>query len=291
MDLKMDINQKQILSQHMVQSMEILQMSTQELEAYIENLAVENPMIEFTASNPMQEDRRQMKMQQQLEWLQASDPQNKTYYQQEHAEQSMQENWQYHHEYSETLSDYLLSQLVLADYSGQERRIIEFIIYSLDSRGYFNEEVSSVAGRFRVSEQVVLRLMEDIQSLDPAGVGARDLKECLLLQLARKEGYFETAKSVIRDYMDEVAKNHLADIAKKLHISVSEVQKACQVIRSLNPKPGNSFSNKERLCYIIPDAVVVNIDGQFEIILNQYQYPQFKMNGYYQEMIVIRRIT
>lgn len=285
MDLKMDINQKQILSQHMVQSMEILQMSTQELEAYIENLAVENPMIEFKASHSMQEDTRQIKMQQKLEWLQAADPQNKVYYQQEHVAQNIQENWQYHHERRETLCDYLLSQLVLADYSRKEREMAEYMIYSLDSRGYFNEKVLSVANHFHVSEKTVLQLLKDIQSLEPPGVGARDLKECLCLQIARKEGDFEIVKLVIMDYMDEVAKNHLAEIAKKLHISVHEVQKACQIIRSLNPKPGNSFSNKEQLCYIIPDAVVANIDGQFEIILNSRQYPQFTMNSFYQDMM------
>lgn len=96
---------------------------------------------------------------------------------------------------------------------------------------------------------MVQKLLGDLQALEPAGVGARDLKECLLLQIDRKKVEYEIVRSVIKNHLGDLAKNHLAEIAKKLHITMDEVLKACEIIRSLNPKPGNFFNNRERLCY------------------------------------------
>ena len=285
MELKMEINQKQILSQHMVQSMEILQMSAQELEAYIENLAVENPVIEFPDIHSEQTDAAQMELQRRLDWLESADWQNKVYYQQERTSHSIEDRWHDFYESEETLSEYLLSQLLLADYSGSERAVIEFLIFSLDSRGYFMDEILSVADRLKVPGQMVQKLLGDLQALEPAGVGTRDLKECLLLQIDRKKVEYEIVRSVIKNHLGDLAKNHLAEIAKKLHITMDEVLKACEIIRSLNPKPGNFFNNRERFCYVIPDAVVVKMGEQFDVILNQSRHPDFTINNYYREMI------
>lgn len=284
MELKMDIAQKQILSQHMVQSMEILQMSAQELESYIENLALENPVIELPDSRSPQPDAKQEDLQRKLDWLESTDLQNKVYYQQERSAENMQNNWHDSRESQEDLADYLLSQLLLADYSKQDRAIVEFLILSLDTRGYFTDGLASAAEYFSVSEEHVQTLLEDIQALDPAGVGARDLKECLLLQLQRKKNVSPVTEILVKNHMDDIAKNHLHDIAKKLRISVNEVSDACNEIRSLNPKPGNSFSNREQLRYISPDVVVVKLKDQFEILINEYQYPNFSISTYYQEM-------
>ena len=285
MDLKMEISQKQVLSQRMVQSMEILQMSTQELEEYIENLALENPVIEFPDSYSQQTDNKQIELQRKIEWLESTDQQNRVYYQQEHSAQDMQQNWNDSQNAGEELSDYLFSQLLLADYGEQEKKIAEFLIFSLDSRGYFTDEAESVAERFGVSAEVVEKLLSDIKALDPAGVGAEDLKECLLLQLERKKEDCTLAKAIVHDYMGDVAKNHVSQIAKKLSVSVDEVTDACDLIRTLNPKPGNSFSSREQLRYISPDVVIVKLTDQFEILINEYQYPQFTISDYYQKML------
>lgn len=285
MELKIDISQKQILSQHMVQSMEILQMSAQELEGYIETLAMENPVIELPDSVSSQPDTKQEDLQRKLDWLESTDLQNKVYYQEDRSAENMQENWHDRRESEEGLSDYLLSQLLLADYTVQERNIIEFLVHSLDSRGYLTDDISSIAEYFSVSEEMITILLKDIQALDPAGVGARDLKECLLLQIARRKDTSPVTKAIIENHMDDIAKNHLPDIAKKLHISMDEVVDACDDIRTLNPKPGNSFSNREQLRYISPDAIVIKLADQFEILVNEYQYPNFTISSYYQEML------
>lgn len=284
MDLKIEISQKQMLSQHMVQSMEILQMSAQELEGYIEKLALENPVIELPDSNTPEPDSRQEDLQRKLDWLESTDLQNKVYYQQEKTAENMEANWHDSRESEEDLSEYLLSQLLLAGYDKKDQVIVEYMIRSLDARGYFTDDLNAVAEYFFVSVEHIEELLEDIQDLDPAGVGARDLKECLLLQLERIKDVDPITEAIVADHMDDIAKNHLHDITKKLHISMDQVMDACDEIRKLNPKPGNSFSNREQLRYISPDAVVVKLEDKFEILVNEYQYPQFSISNYYQNM-------
>lgn len=286
MELKMELSQKQILSQHMVQSMEILQMSAQELEGYIEKLALENPVIELSeGSHGPTEDVRQEDLQRKLDWLESTDLQNRVYYQQERTAENMEANWHDSRLSQENLEEYLHAQILLADYTKLERAIIDYLICSLDSRGYFVGELSQVAEYFKVPEAKAEEMLKDIQSLDPAGVGARNLQECLLLQAERKPGFSEVTVSIIRNYMEELAKNHLPNIAKKLQVPLREVQAACEEIRSLNPKPGNSFSDREQLRYISPDAVVVKLEDKFEILINEYQYPGFSISSYYQDML------
>ena len=287
--MNMDLipEQKQTIGQHMIKSMEILQMSAAELETYINTIAMENPVIEITEAARVSEENRSAKdvfLQRKMDWLSTTDHQNRVYYKEDRSDASMQNNWQDINESEETLSEYLLSQLLLAAYTKEERQIVEYIIYSLDSKGYFNEDPQMAGELFGVSAHTILHHLEDVQRLDPAGVGARDLRECLVLQLHRKPDFSKVTETVILFYLNDLAKNHLGDIAKKMDVSLEEIRKACDEIRSFNPKPGNAFSNREQLKYISPDAVVVKFEDQFEILINEYRYPRFTINAYYREL-------
>ena len=123
MELKMELSQKQVLSQHMVQSMEILQMSAQELEGYIEKLALENPVIELADSSQSKADMQQEDLQRKLDWLESTDLQNRVYYQQERDAENMEANWHDSRQSEENLEEYLHAQILLADYTELEREI------------------------------------------------------------------------------------------------------------------------------------------------------------------------
>ena len=282
MNQSLVLSQKQILSQHLIQSMEILQMSAVELEAYLENLSMENPVVELESAQGTAENMKEMMLSRKLEWLESTDYQNKVYYKED--KQNDDSYWQDISDSGEVLSEYLLAQLVTPDYTAQEHQIMEYLIYSLDSKGYYTDDPAAAAETWNVSEEEILRLLSEVQQLDPAGVGARDLSECLLLQLIRKPTWNEVTETIIRDYLDEVARNHLSNIAKKMKVSLSEVQDACDEIRTLNPKPGNAFSDRSRMQYISPDAVIVRVEDGFEILINEYQYPKFHISTYYQEL-------
>lgn len=259
-------------------------MSATELEQFLENLSMENPVIELEENRHVEPDSREQEIARKLEWLSSTDTQNRVYYQDDRDADNAESNWQDLRDIGEDLAGYLMAQLITSDYSAEEKEILEYIIYSLDSRGYFTEEAGEVAEKFHVSEHTVLHLLSEVQALDPAGVGTRDLKECLVKQLHRKKDYSKVTETLILFYLDDMAKNHLPQIAKKMHVSLEEVIEACEEIRSFNPKPGNSFSDRNRLKYISPDAVVIHMDDHFEILINEYQYPQFSISSFYQEM-------
>lgn len=290
MDISLELSQKQILSQHMVQSMEILQMSAQELENYLEVLSLENPVIELDTPAPVDTGQKETDLQRKLDWLESTDLQNRVYYQQEREAENREANWHDITQNEEDLHEYLLSQLLLSEISDADHTILKFMIESLDSRGYFVEDTGYLASLFHTTEKHIEKLLSMIQSLDPSGVGARDLKECLLIQLNRKTDFSNMeddslVETLIRDHMDDIAKNHLHDIAKKLQVTQKEILAACEQIRNLNPKPGSSFSSREQLRYIIPDVIIVKLEDTFEILINEYQYPSFSISGYYKHLM------
>ena len=284
MELNMSLSQKQVLSQHMVQSMEILQLSAQELESYIENLSMENPVIELAENHASASSARQEDLQRKLDWLESTDYQNRVYYQADRSAESQSENWYDHTESEESLSEYLLSQMLLNHYSEQDYAIIEFMVLSLNDQGYFTDDLSVVCNKFQISAEHAEKMLSEIQALDPAGVAARNLKECLLLQLRRSKLDSPIAEAVIEHHLEDIARNHLKEITRKLNISYDEIMDICKLIRSFNPKPGSSFSSREQLRYISPDAVVIKLENQFEILINEYQYPKFNISAYYQEL-------
>lgn len=282
MDLKLEARQTQAMSQRMIQSNEILQMNAQELNTYITELALENPVIDMT--RPAAPGEQESIEQQQ--WLNSFNEENYYLYQRQNNddEYDFKDAWNIDTDEGETLQDYLWSQIITEDFTGEEQEIIRFMLESLDSRGYLEETVESVADYFQVSEEKVDSLLEILQGLDPAGVCARNLEECLRLQLSRRQMNIPALFSIVDGCLELVAKNQLPAIARKLHLTQAEAAGYCQIIRSLNPKPGISFSSREKLRYIIPDVTIVKFKDYFNILLNEAMYPSIEINDYYRRM-------
>lgn len=285
MDIRINLSQKQTLTPQMIQSMKILQMNSMELKNYIENIALENPMIDSVKSEEYYlEDERRIDIQRKLDWLESTDQQNSVYYKDEREESAQEESWRDIRDSGEDLSDFLQSQLLLHKYTRQEKKIIDYLIESLNSSGYCMDDMQEIATFFSTEKETVEKLLSDIQKLDPAGVGARNLQECLLIQLHKKQNYSVVTESIIRNYLELVAKNHLKEIAAKLKITIDEVKESCEEIRSFNPKPGNCYNDRSHFYYVSPDVVVVKFEGHFDILVNDYQYPKLQINPYYQEL-------
>lgn len=288
MELKMEVAQTLGLSQRMIQSTEILQMSAQELDTYLKEIAVENPVVDIEEKYEKQgQSERDVELQKKLEWLASSDEQNRVYYSEEYSsdDDDNQDMWNVSDNRGEDLAEYLMSQLVTLSLSDREEAIAEYLIDLLDSRGYLSESVEQIAARLNTRQEDVLRILSVVQTLEPAGVGARNLSECLLLQMDRQKIENEAAREIAANYLEQLGKNQLPQIAKKMKITVEEVLEALEVIKALNPKPGNSFSSRENLKYITPDVTVVKLKDYYEILLNEYMYPRISINGYYRNML------
>lgn len=283
MDLKLQVKQTQTLSQRMIQSAEILQMTSQELNTYINELALENPVIDIVEPPTAEEQRESIEQQ---EWLNSFNEENYYLYQRQNNDDDydFKSSWNINTDDGETLQDYLWSQLITENFTDQETEIIKFMLECLDNKGYLEESIETIASYFGTDTEIVEELLSDLQSLDPSGVCARTLEECLKLQLERRDMLTPVLESIIDNCLEMVAKNQIPAIARKLRLSPTETAGYCQIIKSLNPKPGVSFSSKDQLRYIIPDVTIVKFKDHFDILLNESMYPTIELNSYYRQM-------
>ena len=283
MDLKLQVKQTQTLSQRMIQSAEILQMTSQELNTYINELALENPVIDIVEPPTAEEQRESIEQQ---EWLNSFNEENYYLYQRQNNDDDydFKSSWNINTDDGETLQDYLWSQLITENFTDQETEIIKFMLECLDNKGYLEESIETIASYFGTDTEIVEELLSDLQSLDPSGVCARTLEECLKLQLERRDMLTPVLESIIDNCLEMVAKNQIPAIARKLRLSPTETAGYCQIIKSLNPKPGVSFSSRDQLRYIIPDVTIVKIKDHFDILLNESMYPTIELNSYYRQM-------
>ena len=283
MDLKLQVIQTQTLSQRMIQSAEILQMTSQELNTYINELALENPVIDIVEPPTAEEQRESIEQQ---EWLNSFNEENYYLYQRQNNDDDydFKSSWNINTDDGETLQDYLWSQLITENFTDQETEIIKFMLECLDNKGYLEESIETIASYFGTDTEIVEDLLSDLQALDPSGVCARTLEECLKLQLERRDMLTPVLESIIDNCLEMVAKNQIPAIARKLRLSPTETAGYCQIIKSLNPKPGVSFSSRDQLRYIIPDVTIVKFKDHFDILLNESMYPTIELNSYYRQM-------
>lgn len=285
MELGLNLRQTQTLSPQMMQAMEILQMGSQELLEYIQEVLQENPVLEAEETRHSQENPEDALLRRKLEWLESTDVQNR---------------W-YHREDARDLTDtvagasgadpgeeslyyYLRAQISFEELPGELAAAVECVLQSLNANGWLDEPESDLALHAGVPEEIVRRAVERVQALEPAGVAARSLSECIAIQLVRR-GETGLPLTIARSYLEEMGRDHYNRIARETGASREEIQEACKVIRSLNPRPGAGFAPREVLGYITPDLVVVSFEDHFEILANDYYYPTLKVSSYYHDLM------
>jgi RNA polymerase sigma-54 factor len=189
----------------------------------------------------------------------------------------------------------LLEQIQLLPLVNNQYVIADTLIGNLDESGYLNRETEALVDDLAfsvgisVTEEEVLETLELIQELDPAGVGARDLQECLILQINRKQDgktFRKHAKIILEKYFEEFTKKHYDKIAKKLDITEDELKLAIDEILKLNPKPGGSTRDAaQNFQQIIPDFLLFESDGKLELSLNARNAPDLKVSKEYATML------
>ncbi len=272
--------QKQIqtLSPMMIQSMEVLQMGTQDLLEYVEDLAQENPVLELE-DNYEKGQEAFLDLKKKLDWLQNSDRQNHTYYRQDDEDWPMGEFGVVSDR--ETLCESLLSQILTAHLSPQVEQGAVFLSESLNRAGWLDEPLPVLARSAHLPVDVMEAALTAIQALDPPGVGARTLSECLCLQLLREGEPDAVALAICREHLESLSKNRYGLIAKKLGVTVPRVRAAEERIRQLNPRPGSGFAEAEAPAYITPDLLVVWQYDHFEVVISDPFLPRLSLSRYY----------
>jgi len=172
----------------------------------------------------------------------------------------------------------------LASLNEEEARIGEYILWCLNDDGYLACDVEFIAENFNTTTEVVEKVLAVIQQFDPPGIGARNLQECLLIQLNGKKEKDELAVRMIQECFEDFSNKRFEKIAKKMEISLNEVKRIMEVVSRLNPKPGERYIS-EAENYIIPDVIVERIEGHFTIALNDWNIPRLRINESYKQLL------
>jgi len=189
---------------------------------------------------------------------------------------------------TQTLSEYLISQLHMDRLIGEGVEIGEYIIGNLGPDGYLEIGVEQIAQDLNADPQKVEQMLKRIQTYDPPGIAAKSLQECLLIQLELQPHPDAIALRMVKECFPEFISKKYEIIAKKLEISLEQVRQAFEIVTRLNPKPGEGIFD-EKTNYIVPDMVITQVDDKFEVFLNEGNIPNFYINSEYRDMVLSRK--
>ncbi|MCM1990418.1 RNA polymerase factor sigma-54 [Oceanirhabdus seepicola] len=278
MDLNVNLNisqeQKLVLTQQMKLSIDILQFSSLELTEFIEEKLEENPLLE-------KENRDSEEL---VEFVKELGKYEKNKY----------ERIDYNNDYvsplnfiskEESLYEFLLTQLKNINLSKEHNEILEYLINNIDEKGYLNVEVENVLKSFEIKENEYELCVKTLQSMEPTGIGARNLKECLNIQLKDKDYTNEVLFEIIDKHLDLIASNKYKELSQIYGIKIKEAQDLGDIIKKLEPKPARGFYTGEKIVYITPDVFIKNINGELIILLNERNAPNLQINNLYMNII------
>lgn len=283
LDFGLNLTQEQrlIMTQEMQLSVKLLQMSSFELSEYVEKEIEENPVIELkepTDAKPLDntfDDYKSI-----IKYFEFDNYSHKSYDGDDEVSPfAFIGN-------KETLKEFLKEQLVDVDRNKNVKKICEYIIENIDHRGYLIESIDNIASKFKINKEQVEEALSLVQSMEPSGIGARDLKECLKIQSLRKGMKDENIYKIIDNYLEYLAENKYAQLSKVLGIDNRKAQEYGDFIKSLEPKPSRGFYTGEEVKYIIPDAYIRKIDDKYYIIMNEDVIPKLIINKTYKDIIM-----
>ncbi len=184
-----------------------------------------------------------------------------------------------------TLREFLLDQLGLEDIPGRLLEPARVIIGSLDENGYFRGTLDEVAYPLGLTPSDAEEALTCVQALDPPGIAARDLSECLLIQLRQKAGGGDSLETrIVKDHLEDLARRKIPEIARALGVTHAEVQEAAAAIKNLDPRPGRAFAPDDNPV-VVPDVVVERDGDGYSVSLNESEIPTLRISDDYKDMI------
>ncbi|MDF2546752.1 MAG: polymerase sigma-54 factor [Anaerosolibacter sp.] len=277
--------QKLVMTPELKQAIQILQFNTQELSQFIDEQLLTNPLIDI--ASPQEAETTKNTSKEEIDWKEYFREYDDISYKQSNYNKDKEEVSIEQFVFSDTtLTEHLMFQLQFSILKKRHYSIGKFIIESLDRNGYLTTPLREIAEVFHESEETVENVLAVIQSFDPFGIAARDLKECLLIQMKQLGVENERIFEVVTHHLDDIANNRLAIIAKDLNISTTEAQEIADFIKTLEPKPGRVYSSNDDVKYITPDVTVEKVDGEYVVIVNDSSAPRLLINQFYRSMLM-----
>lgn len=269
------------------QAIQMLQFTSQELWQYVESQMETNPLLEVENKQEAEEHIEEYENKlDDVDWKEYAEQYDDISYRSTINREEKENTFENYVSERTSLKDHLLFQLNLSIFDKKQKEIGEIIIESIDKNGYLTNSATGLSEQLGVDVKLVENVIEVIQTFDPVGVCARNLKECLLIQLELKGIDNPDIREVVNNHLEDVAQNRLAKISKELNISLKSVQWICDLIKSLEPKPGRGFAHdSDDIKYITPDVYLYYIDGEYIISVNDSSAPRLIINSYYKQLL------
>ena len=285
MDFNLNLTQEQklIMTQQMQLSIKLLQMSTYDLREYIEKEFSENPVLEaqYEDTKEVSKEQDRLEYKELVKYLESDNYGSQSYG--EYDEEGISPFTFISK--PESLIDYLEGQILELPIDEYMRSVCSYMVECLDQKGYLDIKKEELMNELDCSEETFNRALIVIQNLEPAGIGARDLKECLEIQLERKGENDPIVKEIIDNHLDDLADNRYQVIAKDLDITPKKAQDYGDLIKTLEPKPSRGFYTGDEVGFIIPDAEIRKIDGEFFILMKDGVLPMLSVNPLYKDIL------
>jgi RNA polymerase sigma-54 factor len=296
------LTQQMIITPQMQQALEMLQLCTFELEHYLEQQLAENPLLEEVPSQDQEPDALPT-----AEVQGDAEPENNE--SERNIDEEIESLMASYADYSyegrdfsvsdedgkrgfientaaepESMSQDLMGQLSLSTENATDYRIGEWIISEINERGYFSSSIEAGSQHLSVEPEEIERVLKIIQTFAPIGIGARDLRDCLLIQIEALHRDKPLLKKIVQDHLELLAKKQYPKIARILRISVQQVQELGTTIASLEPIPGRYFSGRETI-YVTPDVIVKKVDGEYVVYMNDDGLPKLRISAFYRNLL------
>src|SRR5215475_1247153 len=292
---------QQVLSPQLQQSLLILQTPLLELRNLVQQEMETNPVLEELAEDPTSNDRGEVEasaddnFKNEFEKLASLDEEWRDYMAQSASysfdgrrrSKEADEKRQFLFDsipVQETLQQNLIAQLNQTVLSADDRRAAELVIGNIDDDGFLQSTTEEMALNSGIPQDDFERVLGLIQTFYPAGVGARDLRECLLIQLRRQGKEHSLEYSIVSEHMEDLGRHRFVEIARRMAVSAEDVQKAADNIARLNPRPGQVFAAAPQN-YVLPDVIVEKVDGEYQISFNNEQIPHLRISNLYKDII------
>lgn len=278
-DLTTEQSQRLLMNPVMLAGLRILAMPVQELGALVEQTLLENPVLEEESpfSESLQAYLREYYTKDAASFAHADADDTPDLPEQPAAAQNE----------TKTLAEALALQLRMSDSREPVTSLCRFLIDSLDESGFLpvtEEEILSLT-RGAVTPETIRDAVALLQSFDPPGIGARDVAECLQLQLARRGEMDEIYGHLIGEQLTALSRNRIREIARDIGVSAEEIQRRADVIRGLSPIPGSSYADGEKTVYLLPDVFLEETEDGFRAVVNERLQPQLRVSAYYESVM------
>jgi len=288
-----NLSMQQVLAPQLQQSLHILQAPMLELRNIIQQEIQTNPVLEEDITEPSIEERQREddEFKEEFDRLAKLDEEWRDYMAQSSAysgkSQEDEERRQFFFDSlvnHETLQQHLIEQVGSSDIEGEDRKIAELIIGNVDDMGFLQSTVEEISESTGVAIEDLRRVLDIIQTFHPVGVGARDLRDCLLIQLRRLGKQAGLEYRIVSNYLQDLGKHRFPEIARRLGTTLDQVQRCANFIATLDPKPGQIFTADPNN-YVLPDVHVEKVDDDYLITLNGDQIPHLRISNTYKDLM------